>query len=168
MPSSTAASSQDHHPTLRHVERAALGTELQVALILLTDLSLLGKQAHWNVTGPHFRSLHLQLDEMIDAWRDAADVVAERAAALGHSPDGRAATVAARSGLGGLPEGPLPDHVVVDAFTRLLTDAVGTIRERMDRIEDVDTVTADLLHGVVAGLEENLWMIRVQAGPRSA
>jgi starvation-inducible DNA-binding protein len=168
MHSSAAAGSQDHHPTLRHVERAALGTELQVALILLTDLSLLGKQAHWNVTGPHFRSLHLQLDEMIDAWRDAADTVAERAAALGHSPDGRAATVAARSGLEPLPEGPLPDHLVVDAFTRLLTDAVGTIRERMDRIEDVDTVTADLLHGVVAGLEENLWMIRVQAGPHSA
>jgi starvation-inducible DNA-binding protein len=42
-------------------------------------------------------------------------------------------------------------------------EAIGTIRERMDRLEDVDTVTADILHGVVAGLEENLWMIRVQA-----
>jgi starvation-inducible DNA-binding protein len=158
-----AAISQDHHPTLRHVERAALGNELQAALTVLIDLSLLGKQAHWNVTGPHFRPLHLQLDEMIDAWRAAADAVAERAVALGHAPDGRAATVAARSELGSLPDGPLPDHVVVGAFTRLLTEAVGIVRERMDRIEDVDTVTADLLHGVVAGLEENLWMIRVQA-----
>jgi starvation-inducible DNA-binding protein len=160
--SSTAAISQDHHPTLRHVERAALGAELQVALTVLIDLALLGKQAHWNVTGRHFRSLHLQLDEMVDAWHAAADAVAERAVALGHAPDGRAATVAARSELAQLPEGPLPDHQVVDAFTRLLTDAVGAIRERMDRIEDVDTVTADILHGVVAGLEENLWMIRVQ------
>jgi starvation-inducible DNA-binding protein len=33
----------------------------------------------------------------------------------------------------------------------------------MDRVEDVDTVTADLLHGVVRGLEEIQWMIRVQA-----
>jgi len=163
MPPSTAAVSQDHHPSLRHIERAALGNELQAALTVLVDLSLLGKQAHWNVTGPHFRALHLQLDEMIDAWRDAADAVAERAAALGHAPDGRAATVAARSGLEPLPEGQLPDHLVVKAFTRLLTDAVGTIRERMDRIEDVDTVTADLLHGIVAGLEENLWMVRVQS-----
>ena len=114
---STNHISQDHHPTLRHVDRAAIGNELQVALTVLTDLSLLGKQAHWNVVGPLFRPLHLQLDEMIDAWRAAADAVAERAVALGHSPDGRAATVAA----------------------------------------------ADLLHGVVAGLEENLWMIRVQA-----
>ncbi len=52
---------------------------------------------------------------------------------------------------------------MVAAFTRLLTDAIGSIRTRMDRLEDVDAVTADILHGVVAGLEENLWMIRVQA-----
>jgi starvation-inducible DNA-binding protein len=155
--------SQDHHPTLRHVDRESIGNELQAALIVLTDLSLLGKQAHWNVVGPHFRSLHLQLDEMIDAWRAAADAVAERAVALGHAPDGRAATVAARSELPTLPEGQIADREVVASFTRLLTDAIGTIRERMDRIEDVDTVTADLLHGVVAGLEENLWMVRVQA-----
>jgi starvation-inducible DNA-binding protein len=164
MSSSPAALSQDHHPTLRHAERAALGIVLQSALTVLIDLSLLGKQAHWNVTGPHFRSLHLQLDEMVDAWRAAADTVAERAVALGHAPDGRTATVAAGSRLAPLPDGQLPDHAVVGAFTRLLTDAVGTIRDGMDRIEDVDTVTADLLHGVVAGLEEQLWMIRVQAG----
>ena len=160
---STHELSQDHHPTLRHADREALGAELQGVLTVLIDLSLLGKQAHWNVTGPNFRPLHLHLDEMIDSWRSASDAVAERAVALGHAPDGRAATVAARSELVTLPEGPLADRDVIASFTRLLTDAVGSIRTRMDRIEDVDTVTADLLHGVVAGLEENLWMVRVQA-----
>jgi starvation-inducible DNA-binding protein len=160
---STHQLSQDHHPTLRHVDREAIGAELQATLVNLCDLALLGKQAHWNVVGPHFRPLHLQLDEFVDAWRAASDVVAERAVALGHAPDGRAATVAARSELQTLPEGPISDHDVVAAFTRLLTDAIGAIRERMDRLEDVDTVTADILHGVVGGLEENLWMIRVQA-----
>ena len=155
--------SQDHHPTLRHEEREAIGAELQGVLVVLTDLSLLGKQAHWNVIGSHFRSLHLQLDELIDAWRLAGDAVAERAVALGCAPDGRAGTVAERSPLEPLPEGQLLDRDVVAAFTKLLTDAIGDIRERMDRLEDVDAVTADILHGVVAGLEENLWMIRVQA-----
>lgn len=42
------------------------------------------------------------------------------------------------------------------AFTRLLTDAVGEVRARMAPLEDVDTVTADLLHGDVALLEEHL------------
>jgi starvation-inducible DNA-binding protein len=155
--------SQDHHPTLRHTDREAIGASLQDALVVLIDLSLAGKQAHWNVVGPNFRSMHLHLDEMIDSWREAADGVAERAVALGHPPDGRSGTVAADSQLEQLPEGTLLDRDVVGLFTRLLTDAIGTIRERMDRLEDVDTVTADLLHGVVKGLEENLWMLRAQA-----
>jgi starvation-inducible DNA-binding protein len=154
---------QGHHPTLSEADLETLGTVLQSALILLTDLSLLGKQAHWNVQGPNFRPLHLQLDEMIESWREAADVVAERAVALGQAADGRAATVAASSGLQTLPGGPLSDREVVAAFTGLLTDAIGAVREGMDQIEDMDTVTADVLHGVVAGLEQNAWMIRVQA-----
>ncbi|HXW58436.1 MAG TPA: DNA starvation/stationary phase protection protein [Solirubrobacteraceae bacterium] len=154
--------SEDHHPTLRHADREAIGGELQDILVILLDLSLAGKHAHWNVVGPHFRALHLQLDELVDSWRDAADRIAERAVALGHQPDGRIATVATRTQLEPLAEGPLADADVIAAFTRLLTDAIGGIRERMDLLEDVDAVTADLLHGIVARLEESLWMIRVQ------
>jgi starvation-inducible DNA-binding protein len=156
--------SQDHHPTLRHPEREAIGIELQAVLVTLTDLSLAGKQAHWNLVGREFRSLHLFLDELVDAWREASDTVAERAVALGHQPDGRAQTIARSTTLDPLPEGQILDEDVIRLFTELLTNAVGDIRERMDRLEDVDTVTADLLHGVVAALEENLWMVRVQAG----
>jgi starvation-inducible DNA-binding protein len=159
----TQTLSQDHHPTLRHPDREAIGAELQAVLVTLVDLSLLGKQAHWNVTGPHFRSLHLQLDEMIDAWRAAADAVGERAVALGHSPDGRSATVAARTTLPSFPEGPQRDSAVIAALTATLTDAIGVVRDRTAPLEDVDPVTADVLHGVTAKLEEQLWMIRVQA-----
>lgn len=159
------AISQDHHPTLRHPDREAIGAELQEVLVTLLDLSLLGKQAHWNLVGPHFRSLHLFLDEMVDAWRAASDEVAERAVALGHAPDGMARTIAARTVLTQqLPEGQILDQDVIAAFTRLLTDSIGDIRTRMDRLEDVDAVTADILHAIVAKLEEQLWMIRVQAG----
>jgi starvation-inducible DNA-binding protein len=151
-----------HHPTLRDPDRAAIGGELQDILVALIDLSLAGKQAHWNVVGPRFRSLHLQLDELVDSWRAAADSVAERAVALGVAPDGRAATLAAGTELEPLPDGPLPDVDVISAFTRLLTEVLGAIRERMELLEDVDAVTADLLHGIVAQLEQQLWMIRVQ------
>jgi starvation-inducible DNA-binding protein len=158
--------SEDHHPTLRHAERRAIGEELQAALVTLTDLSLAGKQAHWNLVGRSFRPLHLFLDELVDGWRAASDEVAERAVALGYAPDGRAGTVAERSILEPLPEGQLLDADVIAAFAARLTTAIGDIRERMDRLEDVDTVTADLLHGVVRGLEENLWMIRAQLPER--
>ena len=156
--------SQDHHPTLRHDQREAVGSELQTILVALSDLALTGKHAHWNVVGPNFRSLHLFLDEMIDAWRSAADSVAERAMALGHSPDGRIATLAAHTELPPLPAGRQRDHELIVALTKLLTDVIGMVRERTERLEDVDIVTADLLHGVIANLEEQHWMIRVQAG----
>jgi starvation-inducible DNA-binding protein len=154
--------SVDHHPTLRHVDREAIGIELQAILTILIDLSLTGKHAHWNVQGPNFRSLHLFLDEMIDAWREAADAVGERAVALGHAPDGRATTVAERTELPQLEAGPQLDRELIGALTRILTEAIGAIRTRMDQLEDVDAVTADILHGVVAKLEEQAWMIRVQ------
>jgi DNA-binding ferritin-like protein len=32
----------------------------------------------------------------------------------------------------------------------------------METIEDVDAVTADLFHGILLGLENHLWMLRVQ------
>jgi len=158
------AFSQDHHPTLRHEEREGLGNELQTILVVLTDLALTGKHAHWNVVGPSFRSLHLMLDEMIETWREAGDSVAERAAALGHSPDGRIATVATHTELTALPAGRQSDRELVIALTVLLTEATAVVRERTERLEDLDVVTADLLHGVIASLEEQLWMIRVQAG----
>jgi starvation-inducible DNA-binding protein len=154
----------NHHHALHDTDREEISNELQRALVALIDLSLIGKHGHWNVVGPNFRSLHLELDEMIDAWRDAADAVGERIAALGGFPDGRAQTVAAGSALPTLTEGPQPDRGLVASLTTILTAAAGLLRACMDRIEDLDPVTADLLHSIVATLEQQLWMIRAQAG----
>src|ERR1700734_1225501 len=79
-------------------QREEVGNQLQATLVELTDLALVGKQLHWSVVGPLFRPLHQQLDERVDSWRELADVIAERAAAIGYWPDGQAATVAAGSG----------------------------------------------------------------------
>lgn len=38
-------------------------------MLELVDLTLIGKQLHWNVVGPLFRPLHLYLDELVDEWR---------------------------------------------------------------------------------------------------
>ena len=59
-------------------EDREVAAELQSMLVELIDLALIGKQVHWNVEGPHFRSLHLELDELVDAWRALGDDVAER------------------------------------------------------------------------------------------
>jgi starvation-inducible DNA-binding protein len=152
----------DHHATLRHEERDALGTELQSVLVDLTDLALAGKQLHWNIVGPRFRSLHLQLDGLVDSARDFGDQVAERARTLAWAPDGRRETIAAESTLPRVPEGEILDDDVVELVTALLVQAIATTRGSMERAAEYDPVTEDLLHQVVQSLEEHAWMFSAQ------
>ena len=147
--------------TLR-VDAAAVGKELQDTLVELIDLSLRGKQAHWNIVGSHFRSLHLQLDEVIDAVRLAADEVAERAVAIGYAPDGRPGTVAKASGLAEFPAGQVSVSEVVDLFTQALETVCANVRTRIETLEEPDLVSQDLLIGHLATLEKYHWMFAVQ------
>jgi starvation-inducible DNA-binding protein len=156
---------QDVHPTIRHEERQALGAELQGMLVDLVDLSLLGKQLHWNVTGPHFRSLHLHLDVLVDEWRELSDQVAERAVALGVAPDGRVATLASTTEIEAPEYGPLADHAVIAYLTDRLVEVVTRARTRCEHVAEYDAITEDLLIEVVDKLEEQLWMVRVQRHP---
>src|SRR6266508_2431516 len=90
------------------------GESLQAALVDLIDLSLTAKQAHWNLLGRNFRSIHQQLDEVVDTARNWTDIFAERAVAIGVTPDGRASTVAGSSGAPSIEAGWLRDTAVVD------------------------------------------------------
>ncbi|MGA2454715.1 MAG: DNA starvation/stationary phase protection protein [Solirubrobacteraceae bacterium] len=162
MSTSTRARTTAYLPPLGTHERAEAGQQLQETLVELVDLALTGKQLHWSVTGPFFRSLHLQLDELIGSWRELGDTVAERAVAIGFMPDGRAGTVARDSALGAVEPGSLEDHFVVSLLTRSLAEAVERVRVRMDRLSEIDPASEDVLVEVVRALEEQLWMIRVQ------
>jgi starvation-inducible DNA-binding protein len=114
------------------------------------------------VEGRHFRSVHEELDEQVDAWRMLSDEVAERAVAIGASPDGQAETIAGATQLEPLPGGHLSDRQVL----RAIGDRVGAVavraRDRIDRVDEIDPVTGDLLIHVAAILEKQLWMIRAQ------
>jgi starvation-inducible DNA-binding protein len=143
-------------------EREETGQQLQATLVELVDLSLVGKQLHWNVVGPLFRPLHLQLDELIDSWRELADTVAERAVAIGFAPDAQARTVTSDSELEGVERGPIEDHLVVATLTRLLAKAAERIRARMDRLGELDAASEDVLVEVLRAVEQQLWMISAQ------
>ncbi|GAA2349190.1 DNA starvation/stationary phase protection protein [Streptomyces kunmingensis] len=143
-------------------EREIAGRALQATLVDLLDLSLVAKQAHWNLYGPRFRSVHLQLDEVVTTARDFADTVAERAAALGVSPDGRAGTVAATTGLPAFPAGWRQDTEAVDALVRSFDAVVRGVRTRISETADADQVTQDLLIGLAAELEKQSWMFQAE------
>jgi starvation-inducible DNA-binding protein len=159
-----ASTTQAHLPSLGEHQRDEVGHQLQAMLVELVDLSLFGKQLHWCVTGPLFRPLHEHLDELVDAWRELSDVVAERSVALGYFPDGQSATVAASSNLHRLERGALEDHVVVRELTSRLADIAERARERMDRLGEIDAASQDVVIEVLRELEKQLWMIRAQFG----
>jgi starvation-inducible DNA-binding protein len=127
-----------------------LADHLQQLHVDLIDLHLQGKQAHWNVVGKNFRDTHLILDEVVDAAREFSDTVAERMRAVYITPDGRAATVAAKSSLPELP---------VDLITAALYAVAGTARRIHDDVDAEDPTTADILHTVLERLEQLAWMI---------
>src|SRR3954462_7222705 len=84
----SSAATSSHRPALAEPHaREAIAHELESTMQELVDLSLIGKQLHWAVVGHAFRPVHEQLDELVASWRDLADVVAERAVALGYVPD---------------------------------------------------------------------------------
>ncbi|WP_159773665.1 Dps family protein [Streptomyces sp. HM190] len=137
---------------------------LQGALVDLVDLSLVAKQIHWNVVGPRFRTVHLQLDEVVDTARLHSDTVAERAATLGVSPDGRAATVAGSSGIGKVPDGWVKDTDAVGTLVDALGAVITRMRARVESTAEADPVSQDIFIEITADLEKHHWMFQAENG----
>ncbi|GGM77481.1 DNA starvation/stationary phase protection protein [Longimycelium tulufanense] len=153
------------HPitsTLGRAERDSVGELLQAALLDLIDLSLVAKQAHWNVVGRHFRDVHLHLDELVATARKYTDDVAERAAAIGVSPDGRVRTVAAGTRVPEFPEGWQADKDVVRAIVETLDVVALRMRTRVEESDKSDLVTQDLFIEITTELEKARWMWQAQ------
>ncbi|WP_026556539.1 Dps family protein [Arthrobacter sp. 35W] len=136
-----------------------LTANLQAVLVDLIELHLQGKQAHWNIVGPNFRDLHLQLDEVVDAVREFSDVTAERMRALEAVPDGRSSTVTSKTTLTQFPDGLVNTKDAVDLVVVRLKEAVATMRDVHDAVDEEDPTTADLLHAFIEKLEQFAWMI---------
>ena len=166
--SARASASRGVHPTKREgsehgfVASPALAECLQRVQVDLIELHLQGKQAHWNIVGKNFRDLHLQLDEIVDSAREFSDVIAERLRALHASPDGRSGTVAQATSLREFPAGEVDTTAAVDLITERLEAVAGTARDVHDRVDDEDPTSADLLHQLIATMEQYAWMVSAE------
>ena len=147
---------------LQAEDRDKTVTALKANLYDLIDLALQGKQAHWNVVGVHFRSVHLELDEIIATVREGSDEVAERIATLGVSPDGRATAVGKNSRLDAFPEGLQAAEATVTAYSDRLASTVQGLRAGINIVGSHDPVSEDLLIGIAGKLEKHLWMLQAQ------
>ena len=156
------ASATPIRSTLDEDGRAAVASRLQPLLVDLLELSLTGKQLHWNVVGSNFKPLHEHLDEVVAEYRTWSDDVAERLTAIGVAPDGRVQRVA-----GDTPEDPAPESWShQDEVVAVMTDRIEAVarrtREHLDGLGDVDLASEDLLIGILEGLEMQLWMFSAQ------
>lgn len=139
-----------------------LAKNLQAVLVDLIELSLQGKQAHWNVVGRNFRDTHRQLDEIIEDARTFSDTIAERMRALHAVPDGRSATIAKTTTLPEFPMGEVSTTETIDLVTARLEATVATLRGVHDDVDEEDPTSADLLHAVIERLEQFAWMVSAE------
>ena len=151
-----------HLPAIGAHAREEAGRLLQATLVELIALSLIGKQLHWNIVGAGFRDLHLHLDELVDEWRDLSDTVAERAVAIGFAPDGRAPAVVEGAELEPVTPGTVKVPAAVAELTQRAAEVDERVRERQERMGEIDLTSQDVLIEVSRALEKQLWMIRSQ------
>ncbi|MEI5521399.1 DNA starvation/stationary phase protection protein [Streptomyces brasiliscabiei] len=149
---------------LSEADLKTVAEALQGALVDLVDLSLVAKQIHWNVVGPRFRSVHLQLDEVVDTARLHSDTVAERASTLGVPPDGRAGTVSGSSGIGKVPDGWVKDVDAVGTLVEALGAVITRMRTRVESTAEADPVSQDIFIQITADLEKHHWMFQAENG----
>ncbi|MER5556549.1 DNA starvation/stationary phase protection protein [Streptomyces sp. NPDC002793] len=144
-------------------DRKIVGDALQGALVDLVDLSLVAKQVHWNVVGPRFRSVHLQLDEVVDTARQHSDTVAERASAVGVNPDGRSRTLAKTTAIDSVPDGWIKDVDAVRVLVDALRVVIDRMRERIEATDEPDPISQDILITLTADLEKHAWMFQAES-----
>jgi len=130
----------------------ALNTDLAATYVLYHQL----QKHHWNVEGAEFRDLHLFLGEASTHAEEFADVLAERAQALGGVPHASMSTLEEKSPVE--PE----DEDVYDIRTSLANDLemygdiIETLREHVELATDLgDHATAEILRENLVQVEED-------------
>lgn len=148
-------------PGLSTNDGAAVATVLQDRLTELTDLQLTLKHVHWNVVGPNFIAVHKMLDPQVKGVRKMVDATAERIATLGLAPIGTLGALARE-------RGPADEYPLARADALAHLEALDHVYERvithhrqaMQKLEDLDLVSQDLLIQQLSDLEQYQWFVR--------
>lgn len=124
------------------------------------DLKLAVRQAHWNMRGPAFISLHELFDQIAGRFDGHADVIAERVVQLGGLAAGTTQQVAEATSLPGYPAKASAQSETVSALSERLSAFAVSCRSAVDEADAAgDTVTADIMTEVTRAVDKDLWFV---------
>ena len=132
------------------------------------DLALMTKQAHWNLRGRQFISVH----EMLDGFRTEidghVDILAERVAQVGGIALGTTQAVVGSSNLKAYPTDvvSVEDHVA--ALAERYGDLANATRAAIDASEKAgDADTADIFTAFSRSLDKALWFLEAHQADKA-
>jgi len=115
---------------------------------------------HWNVTGPHFSSLHLLFETQYNELWLAADTLAERIRTLGMFAPGTYQQFSKLSSIEEEPSVPSWQDMIKQLVSGHETLAKSARKSLSLSTEVHDEGTADLLAGRISLHEKTAWMLR--------
>src|ERR1700722_18444296 len=126
--------------------RTQISGMLQGHLSNSLDLVSQAKQAHWNVKGPDFISLHELFDKIAEDSEEYIDLIAERIVQLGGIAEGTLRAAAKRTQLPDYPLTISAGHDHVNALAHTLASYGEGVRKAIDLANELkDPDTADIL-----------------------
>lgn len=132
--------------------------------VLLADefvLYLKTRNAHWNVEGPDFHTMHVYFEEQYTELATVIDEVAERLRKIDHYAP---ATMTEYLKLTHLTEKRSAKNNSLSYIAELLNDYESIIifvREKLEELEDIiDQGTEDYVTGLMEQHEKTAWMLR--------
>lgn len=140
-------------------ERKELTDLLNQYLADLSDFVSQAKQAHWNVKGSRFMTLHLLFDGVYESLEGFVDTVAERITTLGGTANGTVRMVASTSALPEYPNATSGEEHLTAIADRLAALCKTTRAAIATAADAGDPTTEDLLTEISRAADLQLYFV---------
>lgn len=129
------------------------------------DLSAQAKQAHWNIKGPSFISLHKLFDDVAKSARNYADLIAERIVQLGGTALGTLQVTSIATTLPQYQTAPISQNEHLNLLSASLAIYSANMRRTIEFSTYLkDDVTGDIAIEITRGSDKWLWMVESHLG----